>query len=91
MIKNLLSESFTMPSILKHLYSHTVAITFVLLGTAVVSGVKLTRTSKNLTRATVKIQLYATLAILERGMAGTEESKNTAVSGFLLGLGLKFK
>lgn len=80
-----------MPSILKHLCACAVPVSFALLGTPAVSGVKLTRTSEIPTRATAKIQLYATLTILERGVAGTEESENTAVSGFLLGFRLTFK
>lgn len=79
-----------MPSILKYMYACSVAISFALLSTTV-SGVKLTTTSEISTQATTKIKLYATLKILERGMAGTEESKNTADSGFLLRFGLTFK
>lgn len=70
--------------------ARTVAVSFAFLGTTAVSRVKLTRTEIP-TQATAKIQLYTTQTIIERGLAGTEESENTAVSGFLLGFGLTFE
>lgn len=65
-----------------------VAIRFVMLGAAAVSGAKSSVTSENSFSAAAKIQHCDTPAILYLGTVSAAQSKCSAVSGFLLGLRL---